>query len=245
MNLLSDVAIQYKDPILVWLGLGEHLGPVTIWSIIVRIFLAMLCAGVMGLERARRRHAAGLRTYMLVCIGSTIVMITNQYMYETFNTGDIARLAAQVISGIGFLGAGTILLTVRSQIKGLTTAAGLWVSACIGLTIGIGLYTVSIIGTACVLFVFGILPKIELILASNSKSISIHVELSSRQDLRKIIDYIRAKGGTITLVNYNPSYSNSGLSVYTINFESWNSKKERIIDEINTLDYVCYAEVIL
>ena len=155
--------LKYIDPITNWLGLEEILGEISIWSIMVRFILAFLCSGLIGMERARRRHAAGFRTYILVCIGSMIAIFTNQYIFEVYGTGDVGRLGAQVISGIGFLGAGTILVTSRSQIKGLTTAAGLWVSACIGLAIGIGFYTVAIIGTIFALIAFVALPKLEKI----------------------------------------------------------------------------------
>ncbi len=116
-------------------------------SITVRLALSLLCGGVLGFERERKGRAAGFRTYMLVCMGATLVMLTNQYIHDYTGTGDIARLGAQVISGIGFLGAGTIIVTGRNHIKGLTTAAGLWASACIGLAIGIGFYFGAIIGS--------------------------------------------------------------------------------------------------
>ena len=163
--------LKYIDPITNWLGLEEILGEISIWSIMVRFILAFLCSGLIGMERARRRHAAGFRTYILVCIGSMIAIFTNQYIFEVYGTGDVGRLGAQVISGIGFLGAGTILVTSRSQIKGLTTAAGLWVSACIGLAIGIGFYTVAIIGTIFALIAFVALPKLEKILTKGSNTI--------------------------------------------------------------------------
>ena len=100
-----------------------------------RILLAMVCGGVIGLEREKANQAAGMRTYMLVCMGASVAMLTGQYMYETFQAGDPARLGAQVISGIGFLGAGSIIIAGGKRVKGLTTAAGLWVAGCIGLAI--------------------------------------------------------------------------------------------------------------
>jgi putative Mg2+ transporter-C (MgtC) family protein len=96
---------------------------------LVRVGIAMLLGGLLGLERTRKRRAAGLRTYILVCVSSTIVMMTAQFMLGRFGNTDPARLGAQVISGIGFLGAGTIIVTGVKQIRGLTTAAGLWAAA--------------------------------------------------------------------------------------------------------------------
>jgi len=89
----------------------------------------MLLGGILGIERGRKYRPAGFRTYMLVCLGTTIVMLTNQYVYERYGGGDPVRMGAQVISGIGFLGAGTIIVTGHNQVKGLTTAAGLWAAA--------------------------------------------------------------------------------------------------------------------
>jgi len=104
----------------------------------------MICGGLIGIERGRSNQPAGMRTYMLVCMGAAVVMMTGQYMYDHFQTGDPARLGAQVISGIGFLGAGSIITFGKTKIKGLTTAAGLWTAACIGLSIGIGFYIAGI-----------------------------------------------------------------------------------------------------
>ena len=237
--------LNYIDPLTKWLGIEDILGDITIWSIISRFILAVLCAGVIGLERARRRHAAGLRTYILVCLGSMIVILTNQYIYEVFNTGDVARLGAQVISGIGFLGAGTILVTSRSQIKGLTTAAGLWVSACIGLAIGIGFYTVAIIGTIFAFIAFTFLPKLEIWFTKGSNTIELHIELYNRESLKNFIDFVRSKGGKINLIDYNVSYAKSGLSVYTINMVSWVKDTSIAVKEINELEYVNFAEILI
>lgn len=237
--------LNYIDPLTKWLGIEDILGDITILSIITRFILAVLCAGVIGLERARRRHAAGLRTYILVCLGSMIVILTNQYIYEVFNTGDVARLGAQVISGIGFLGAGTILVTSRSQIKGLTTAAGLWVSACIGLAIGIGFYTVAIIGTIFAFIAFTFLPKLEIWFTKGSNTIELHIELYNRESLKNFIDFVRSKGGKINLIDYNVSYAKSGLSVYTINMVSWVKDTSIVVKEINELEYVNFAEILI
>ena len=120
---------------------------INILSIIVRLTMAAICGGFIGYDRGRKRRPAGLRTHILVCIGSALVMITNQYIIDIMGySSDPTRLGAQVISGIGFLGAGTILITGKQQVKGLTTAAGLWASACMGLAIGIGFYEGALIG---------------------------------------------------------------------------------------------------
>ena len=122
----------------------------TVTAIVVRILVAVILGGIIGMERGMKNRPAGLRTYMLVCVGACVVMMINQYTYQVYGVGDPVRLGAQVVSGIGFLGAGTIIVTSHNQIKGLTTAAGLWASACIGLAIGIGLYEIAVVGGAAV-----------------------------------------------------------------------------------------------
>ena len=132
-------------------------------TVAVRLALALICGGILGLERTRKQRAAGMRTYMLVSLGACIVMITGEYVFYKFDIGDPARLGAQVISGIGFLGAGSIVISGKSKIRGLTTAAGLWTSACIGLVIGIGFYECGVIATLAVYSIIGIFNRINSI----------------------------------------------------------------------------------
>ena len=111
------------------------------WALLeatIKMALALICGGVLGIERGRKKRPAGFRTYMLVCLGATLVMMTNEHICHAYGTGDMARMGAQVVNGIGFLGAGTIITTGHNRVKGLTTAAGLWAAACIGLAIGSG-----------------------------------------------------------------------------------------------------------
>lgn len=117
-------------------------------TIIFRVLLSMLIGGIIGVERDIKQRTAGLRTHMLVCMGAAVVMMTNQYVVEAFpdQTVDITRMGAQVVSGIGFIGAGTILVTSENRIRGLTTAAGLWAAATLGLAIGIGFYEIAVVG---------------------------------------------------------------------------------------------------
>ena len=130
---------------------------VTYLAVALRIVSAVIIGGLLGLERGMKHRPAGMRTYMLVCVGACLIMITNQYIYQTFGTGDPVRMGAQVVSGIGFLGAGTIVVTRRNQIKGLTTAAGLWTSAAVGLALGIGFYEAAAAGALAVFVVITLL----------------------------------------------------------------------------------------
>lgn len=132
----------------------------TLASIALRVALSLIVGGMLGIERGRKNASAGLRTHMLVCLGAALVMMTNQYVVQRYG-GDPTRLGAQVISGIGFLGAGTILVTRRNQVRGLTTAAGLWAAACLGLAIGIGFYEGAVIVAVMTLLIMALFQKIS------------------------------------------------------------------------------------
>ncbi|NLJ58914.1 MAG: MgtC/SapB family protein [Tissierellia bacterium] len=147
----------------------------------------MVCGGLIGVERSRKSRPAGFRTYMLVCLSSSLIMMTSQYIYITFDASDPARLGAQVISGIGFLGAGTIIVTSRSQVKGLTSAAGLWAAACLGLAIGIGFYYGAIVVSIAVFLIITFFKKLDVIIASSNKIINIYVSFTNIECFDKFI----------------------------------------------------------
>lgn len=168
-------------------------------SIILRLFLAALFAGIIGIERGQKRRPAGFRTHMLVCMGATLVMITNQYMVQVLGMDtDPSRLGAQVISGIGFLGAGTIIVVGRNQVKGLTTAAGLWACACMGLAIGIGFYEGAIISCVFLFAVMTGLHNVDTYLQLNSKIIEVYVELETMSSLTNLLDYLKQNGTKVS-----------------------------------------------
>lgn len=131
-------------------------------SILLRFVLSVICGGLIGLERGVKRQAAGFRTHILVCTGACMAMMTGQYIHLFISPGaDPARLGAQVISGIGFLGVGTIVTTHSNKVRGLTTAAGLWAAACIGLALGIGFYEAALGGTLVVVLAIVVLQRID------------------------------------------------------------------------------------
>ncbi len=163
----------------------------TVESAMLRIIASIVLGGVLGMERGLKNRPAGLRTYILVCMGACIVMVTNQYVYQAFETGDPVRMAAQVISGIGFLGAGTIIVTPRNRIKGLTTAAGLWAAACTGLALGIGLYEVALIGGLAIFLVLTILQKWEIHLRHSSRIVDLYIELDRKVTLGEFLRGLR------------------------------------------------------
>lgn len=236
---------RFADPIVKLLGdKFIWLSELTVGSIIIRLVLVILFSGIVGIERASKKHEAGLRTYILVCLGAAVAMLTNQFIFETFKTGDVGRIAAQVISGIGFLGAGTILITSRNQIKGLTTAACLWACACMGLAIGIGFYTLTIIGFLLIIIVLILLPALEKKFTKLGNTYNLHIELLSRTDLKELITLSRNMNMKILSIDRNTAYANSGLSVYTISFKvlKKDESNDNFLKIIQDLPYVNYVE---
>jgi len=173
------------------LELLEQFVQVDIIDSIFRLLLALLCGGVLGIERGRKKRPAGFRTYMLVSIGAALVMMTNEFISIEYSSGDPARMGAQVISGIGFLGAGTIIVTGHNQVKGLTTAAGLWASACIGLAIGVGYYAVAIISCILIFAVMSLLHSFDERVTASTKVLNIYIEFERLNNLGKFIEYLR------------------------------------------------------
>ena len=157
----------------------------------VRLLLALICGGLLGLERGKKKRPAGFRTHMLVCVGSALAMLTNQYMAEHYAGIDASRMAAQVISGIGFLGAGTIMVTGLQKIRGLTTAAGLWVVACIGLAFGTGFYSAGIIATILCYIINTVLHRVETRMETNARVIGIYVELEDVSYVGRLLEKLR------------------------------------------------------
>ena len=144
-----------------WTKIMTVLTEPNLCSTLVRLTLAVFCGGILGLERVKKRRPAGFRTYMLVCLGASLTMIISQYLASRGQMTDVSRLGAQVINGVGFLGAGTIIVTGKQQIKGLTTAAGLWASACMGLAIGAGFYLGALIGCVAIYLTISVLRMLE------------------------------------------------------------------------------------
>lgn len=194
----------------------ENIYELNMTSIILRIVLSMLCGGLIGLERSIKSRPAGFRTYMIVCLSSSLVMMTNEFIFNKFGGGDPARLGAQVISGIGFLGAGTILVTNRSQVKGLTSAAGLWSSACLGLAIGIGFYYGAIIVAVAVLLIVTLFKKLEEYITSNNKIITLYTSFSSLEYFDKFISHIHKAKYKIVDIEISKDASLREVSVIAI-----------------------------
>ncbi len=173
------------------------------WEVLVRLLIATFCGGIIGIERGKKNRPAGFRTYILVCVGASLTMILSSYMAvmsalwsqtspELIST-DVSRFGAQVINGIGFLGAGTIIITGNQQVKGMTTAAGLWASACMGLAIGAGFYTGAVVGCVLIIATTALFSKLESFILSRSRNINLYVEFAGTDDLTKVMECLKAR----------------------------------------------------
>ena len=173
-------------------------------ALVIKLVLAVIFGGAIGLERGGKRRPAGFRTHILVCMGATMAMCISRYCIEVLGiTVDVSRLGAQVINGIGFLGAGTIIVTKHNQIKGLTTAAGLWASACMGLAIGAGFYECILLGLGLILLCVWLLPAVEAALIERAKNINLYIEFDSLDHMGQIISSIKGLDLDIHQVDIN------------------------------------------
>jgi putative Mg2+ transporter-C (MgtC) family protein len=170
-------------------------GEFHMWGAVFRMVLAVICGGVIGIERERKRRPAGFRTHILICLGASMTTLVSQYIYlELKLFTDLARLGAQVIAGIGFIGAGTIIVTKRRQVKGLTTAAGLWTSAIVGLAVGAGYYEAALITTVLVLLAEVVLSRLEYFIMSTARDINLYIEYKENDALEQMTEYMRTHG---------------------------------------------------
>ena len=173
----------------------EFMTELTTASVAVRLVLATLFGSLVGVERANKRYAAGIRTFALVCLGSALATITGLYFAQmSGNMADSARIPAQLLCGIGFLGAGTIVVTDRKRVKGLTTAAGLWVTASMGIAIGAGLLWEALICLVLVIVTKYYLHYMTRYVETHTRTIELHIEFE-KEAMTGLFDFIRDECG--------------------------------------------------
>lgn len=224
--------------------LGEWSQNLNEFSALFRILLSVALAAVIGCERSSKRHSAGLRTFILVSLAMTVTMILDGYLAQ----GGAYILSSAGIIGVAIISVHSLLLSSRSQIKGLTTAAGLWACAIIGLSVGAGYYTVTLIAFCVLLCCLSVFPNLERYLKNRSNHFEIHLELKNSSYLYNFVTTIRRLGLRIDDIEANPAYANSGISVYSIaiSVSSKELKKYKthteIIEALRSLDYICFIE---
>ena len=227
--------------------LGEWASELTIGSILLRIGLALLFSSIVGCERSGKRHAAGLRTFIIVWLGGTVAALLDMYLIEGLGLGFPFVSAAGVV-GVAILASNSVLFSSKNQIKGLTTSAALWASGILGMTLGAGLYTVATVAFVALIFCLSYFPAFERYLKDRSNHFEIHLELASKSNLAEFIATIRKLGLYIDDIESNPAYLNSGLSVYSISLTIQSAELKRykthaeIIAALATIEYVSHIE---
>lgn len=188
---------------------------VTEVDMVIRLLAGFAAGGIIGFERASRHQVAGLRTHILIALGSTLLMILSIWIPQEFNmlkNGDPGRIAAQVVSGIGFLGAGAIL-RLGNNVKGLTTAASLWFVAAVGLAVGAGLFFAAVIAEAVGLFTLIALDKVEkqLFPAERNKLLELTFK-SAIPDTRKSLEILSSYGVRVQSIDVDQTLTKGGGS---------------------------------
>ena len=191
------------------LSIFDGLRDVSIASVALRMTLAVICGGVIGIEREYKRRPAGFRTHILICLGAAMTTLTSQYLYLFLGQyTDMARLGAQVVAGIGFIGAGTIIVTRRQRVKGLTTAAGLWAAAIIGLALGGGFYEGGLFATILILVAELFFSRVEYRMLKNAPEVNLYVEYSDNKTMDILLQEFREHGLKILNMGIIHSQSN-------------------------------------
>lgn len=215
------------------------------WSteaIIIRLVLAVIFGIAIGSGRTIKRRSAGMKTHTLVCLGSTVVMLTGQYIYFNFpGEMDMTRMSAQVVSGVGFLGVGTILVTGRNQIKGLTTAAGLWVCACYGLALGVGFIEMAIYALILALFTLKLLTKLERYFLRNVKYFDLYLEFQDNKSVARFMDIIKKQN--IRIDNFELGKKQDGGVDLLLSVEVFDKeRRETFVSYLINLEMVDFVE---
>ncbi len=222
----------------------QRTGSIDILTVSVRLIVALLCGGIIGIERERKQRPAGFRTHILICIGATMTTLTSQYIaFDLKATTDLARLGAQVIAGIGFIGAGTIIVTKRKNVKGLTTAAGLWASAIVGLCTGAGFIEGALVTTVIIVIEELFLSRFEYFMLSNSRTINILVEFNETTNLTSIMDTVKENSSYVRDIEITKSNNaeNHSCAIFSLKMPRKTSHA-KLLNSIASLDGVVAVE---
>ena len=223
----------------------EYIRSFNLVTVLLRIVLAILAGGVIGIERGKQGRAAGMRTHILVCIGAALTVMIGFYAREELGitNSDPLRISAQVISGIGFLGVGTILIKGRFQITGLTTAACVWATATIGLALGAGFYVGALFAFIAIFLTVTLLHKLEYKLGKNQRRFGMYVEINDEKKIRFAIDHLETTYGASGIQITSPRSGisgNIGIETNISNLKNENPPA-KISKELEELDYVVIA----
>ena len=227
------------------LSVFDSLRDVNMVSVTVRMFLAVLCGGIIGIEREYKRRPAGFRTHILICLGAAMTTLTSQFLYlELHYYTDMARLGAQVVAGVGFIGAGTIIVTRRQRVKGLTTAAGLWASAIIGLAIGGGFYEGALFATFLIILAELLFSKLEYRMLENAPEINLYMEYTDRSCLEQVLKLYREKNVKVLnmeITRATGSEHHNACAIFSLRLNK-KCKVELLLDAIHRVEGVAAVE---
>ena len=226
------------------MGVLEYLRQFNLLSIAIRIFLAMVIGGLIGIERGKQGRAAGMRTHILVCLGAALTAMLGFFVNQELGLAtDPMRVSAQVVSGIGFLGVGTILVKGRFPITGLTTAACVWATATIGLALGAGFFEGAILVFAATFLTVTVLHKLEYKLGKHQRRFGMYVEINSDKVIRQTINHLEsvygASGIQVTAPRSGIS-GNVGIEANINNMKNTNPPS-KISSELEEIDFVVFA----
>ena len=223
----------------------EYLHELNMVTVLIRLALAMIFGAVIGLERGKQGRAAGMRTHILVCLGACLATMIGFYATNKLGTtGDPLRVAAQVISGIGFLGVGSILIKGRFQITGLTTAAGLWCVATIGLALGAGFYEGALVTFILAVLTVTVVHKVEYTFNKRHRRFGMYVEIRSDKHIRKAIDQLEE---LYKITDVQVTAPRSGISgnvgiEANVHNNDLSTNPEEISKILEEFDYVVFAQ---
>lgn len=229
------------------LSIFSSLRGLTMASVSLRMCLAVLCGGIIGLERTYRRRPAGLRTHMLICLGAAITTLTSQFLFLYMNYyTDMARIGAQVVAGIGFIGAGTIIVTRHQRVKGLTTAAGLWAAAIVGLALGAGFYEGGLTLTFLVMLAELAFSRLERLMLRSSLELNLYLCYDDSDTADRVLSYMRQQDIKVLSMEITRS-TNSEVAKATAIFLVRLNKKLRekeFLEQLSRIEGVSSAEVL-
>lgn len=225
----------------------SSLRELTFASVAVRMCLAVLCGGIIGLERTFRRRPAGFRTHMLICLGASMTTLISQFLllHMHFYT-DMARIGAQVVAGIGFIGAGTIIVTRHQRVRGLTTAAGLWTCAIVGLALGAGFYEGGLCVAVLILVAELFLSRLEWLVLRKSPEVNIYLRYDDSETMERVLTFLRVNRIKVLSMEITRSRSNERHKATAIFLLRLNQKlgKDDFADQLRRVEGVCTVELL-
>ena len=224
----------------------EFLRDLNIWTVAIRLVLATFVGGFIGLERGKQGRAAGMRTHILVCLGSALTMMIGIFVVNLpyISSGDPTRIASQVVSGIGFLGVGSILIKGRFQITGLTTAAGLWATATAGLALGAGFYEGAIVTFIASVSAVTIMHRLEYSITRRHTRFGMYVEITSTERVRHTVEYIKTHYRATDVQVTPPRSGTTGSVGIEVNIHPAHKETltpSMVAQDLETLDEVVFA----